>query len=170
MLQCSSHSPQQAQGILHSSLGVVRALKTGCCTQLPSGSPVHIKAGCLLNAQIFQAECAVASSSCLPLLQGGALLSDVAPGVCWPTMQCHLQCAGKDLHGGLCHSGHLPTRCRYWHSGRCLYGDHCRFAHPATPAPAAPPATQPVCRYWRFGTCRYGPACRFRWGQALGFR
>eukprot|EP00891_Asterochloris_glomerata_P003332 jgi/Astpho2/3332/fgenesh1_pg.00054_%23_27_t len=52
--------------------------------------------------------------------------------------------------------------CRYWHSGRCLYGDHCRFAHPATPAPAAPPATQPVCRYWRFGTCRYGPACRFR--------
>lgn len=52
--------------------------------------------------------------------------------------------------------------CRYWHSGRCLYGAHCRFAHPAGPAPTPPPSVQPVCRYWRFGTCRYGSACRFR--------
>ncbi|KAL0028140.1 hypothetical protein WJX77_009658 [Trebouxia sp. C0004] len=53
-----------------------------------------------------------------------------------------------------------PTQ--YWHSGRCLYGAHCRFAHPAGPAPTPPPSVQPVCRYWRFGTCRYGSACRFR--------
>lgn len=71
------------------------------------------------------------------------------------------------LHSPMGHHQQNPATlskpvCRYWHSGRCLYGAHCRFAHPAGPAPTPLPSVQPVCRYWRFGTCRYGSACRFR--------
>ena len=151
----------------------VCALKTGCHIQVAFASlctkHVWLYAG---PAKIFQAECAVASTGCVALLQGSALLSGVAPGVCPATIGGHCHSCSATTCGVLagavvvaCVARQLRApamRCRYWHSGRCLYGDHCRFAHPATPAPAAPPATQPVCRYWRFGTCRYGPACRFR--------
>jgi hypothetical protein len=72
-------------------------------------------------------------------------------------------------------SQHPPQRlgepCRdYLRTGRCKYGDSCKYHHPAggiqTNDPNEPPfpirPDEPVCQYFlKNGTCKFGQACKF---------
>ena len=72
-------------------------------------------------------------------------------------------------------SQHTPQRpgepCRdYLRTGRCKYGDSCKYYHPAggiqTNDPNEPPfpirPDEPVCQYFlKNGTCKFAQACKF---------